>query len=100
MDKILKELSNELVNNVIYMLNGNRSSVLSSKELLEEYFNILESKLFEQLNFRYDNYIYFQKNKLVNINKTIKKVETLVCRKCLPKADIKDTLKYLKNFEK
>ena len=37
MDKILKELSNELVNNVIYMLNGNRSSVLSSKELLEEY---------------------------------------------------------------
>lgn len=100
MDKILKELSNELVNNVMYMLNGNRSSVLSSKKLLEEYFNILESKLLEQLNFRYDNYIYFQKNKLVNINKTIKKVETLVCRKYLPKADIKDTLKYLKTFEK
>lgn len=100
MDKILKELSNKLVNNVMYMLNGNRSSVLSSKKLLEEYFNILESKLLEQLNFRYDNYIYFQKNKLVNINKTIKKVETLVCRKCLLKADIKDTLKYLKTFEK
>ena len=88
MDKILKELSNKLINNVMYMLNGNRSSGLSSKKLLE------------QLNFRYDNYIYFQKNKLVNINKTIKKVETLVCRKCLLKADIKDTLKYLKTFEK
>lgn len=27
-------------------------------------------------------------------------METLVCKKCLPKADIKDTLKYLKTFEK